>query len=303
MPSRLKTARPDRGLPPLAGPIGPRPLLTTPRPRRLGSTRRSSKRPRPTRTRLGSRVLPTALAILVCLAAVVTARAGAMLDSKTAADGLKEALGVGTSRSVDLLGRPDGYLGNLDVRIPMPEKLHFIDTSLRTIGKGKLVDEFATSMNRAAETAAPLARSVFLDTIKQMSFTDALKIVRGKDHEATDYLRANAGPRLDTLFRPIVAGQLDKVGTTRSFDAMMSRASALPFAGKSPFDLDAYVTGKALDGMFLIIGREEEKIRRDPVARTTDLLKTVFGASRDPGKKKSPWWKKAVSGGSSNSGT
>src|SRR5947209_1360634 len=89
--------------------------------------------------------------------------AGATLDSRTAANGLKEALGVGTSRSVDLLGRPDGYLKNVDVRIPMPEKLHVVDTSLRTIGKGNLVDEFVTSMNRAAETAAPLARSVFLD--------------------------------------------------------------------------------------------------------------------------------------------
>ncbi len=248
------------------------------------------------------RVLLAGLAIVASLGPAPRELAATGLDSKTAADGLKEALGVGTSRSVDLLGRPDGYLKDLDVRIPMPEKLHVVDKSLRTIGKGNLVDEFVTSMNRAAETAAPLARSVFLDTIKQMSFADALTIVRGKDHEATDYLRANAGPRLDTLFRPIVAGQLDKVGTTRSFDAMMSRASALPFAGKSAFDLDEYVTAKALDGLFLMIGREEEKIRKDPVARTTDLLKTVFGAAGESGKKKSPWWKKVVSGRTSSSG-
>jgi hypothetical protein len=277
MPSRLKTARPGRG-----------------RPRRAGPHHARPRRPHP--------ILSAGLVILMCLAAAVSSRAGAGLDPKTAADGLKEALGVGTSRSVDLLGRPDGYLKDVDVRIPMPEKLHVVDASLRTIGKGRLVDEFVTSMNRAAETAAPLARSVFLDTIKQMSFQDALQIVRGKEHEATDYLRANAGPRLDTLFRPIVAEQLDKVGTTRSFDAMMSRASALPFAGKSAFNLDEYVTGKALDGMFLMIGREEEKIRKDPMARTTDLLKTVFGASGESGRKKSPWWKKAVSGGSSSSG-
>jgi uncharacterized protein DUF4197 len=252
-------------------------------------------RPKPTHPRLTFRILPAA--ILTCLATAASSRAGATLDSRTAASGLKEALGVGTSRSVDLLGRPDGYLKNVDVRIPMPERLHVVDTSLRTIGKGSLVDEFVSSMNRAAETAAPLARDVFLDTIKQMSFADAVKIVRGKDHEATDYLRANAGPRLDTLFRPIVAGQLDKVGTTRSFDTMMARMSSLPFAGHVAFDLNAYVTAKALDGMFLMIGREEEKIRRDPVARTTDLLKTVFGGSGESGKKKIPWWKKAVSGG------
>ena len=259
-------------------------------------------RPKTVRPRLAPPIL-SAATILICLATAVSSPAGATLDSRTAANGLKEALGVGTSRSVDLLGRPDGYLKNVDVRIPMPEKLHVVDTSLRTIGKGSLVDEFVTSMNRAAETTAPLARSVFLDTIKQMSFADAVKIVRGKDHEATDYLRANAGPRLDTLFRPIVAGQLDKVGTTRSFDTMMGRMSSLPFAGKVAFDLNAYVTAKALDGMFLMIGREEEKIRRDPVARTTDLLKTVFGGSGESGKKKTPWWRKAVSGGSSNSGT
>ena len=251
------------------------------------------------RSRLTSQILATATALVACLATAVPSRAAA-LDSKTAASGLKEALGVGTSRSVDLLGRPDGYLKNLDVRIPMPEKLRMVDKSLRTIGRGNLVDEFVTSMNRAAESAAPLARNVFLDTIKQMSFTDAVKIVRGKDHEATDYLRSNAGPRLDTLFRPIVHGQLDKVGTTRTFSAMMGRASSLPFAGKITFDLDAYVTAKALDGLFLMIGREEEKIRKDPVARTTDLLKTVFGAAGESGKKKIPWWKKAVSGGSSS---
>jgi len=258
-------------------------------------------RPKTARPRVAPPIL-SAATILICLAVAVSSPAGATLDSRTAANGLKEALGVGTSGSVDLLGRPDGYLKNVDVRIPMPEKLHVVDTSLRTIGKGNLVDEFVTSMNRAAETAAPLARSVFLDTIKQMGFADALKIVRGKDHEATDYLRANAGPKLDTLFRPIVAEQLDKVGTTRSFDAMMSRASTLPLAGRSAFNLDAYVTGKALDGLFLMIGREEEKIRKDPVARTTDLLKTVFGAAGDSGKKKSPWWKKAISGGSSSDG-
>ena len=256
-------------------------------------------RPKTVRPRLAPPIL-SAATILICLATAVSSPAGATLDSRTAANGLKEALGVGTSRSVDLLGRPDGYLKNVDVRIPMPEKLRVVDTSLRTIGKGNLVDEFVTSMNRAAETAAPLARNVFLDTIKQMSFADAVKIVRGKDHEATDYLRANAGPRLDALFRPMVHSQLDKVGTTRTFSAMMGRASSLPFAGRITFDLDAYVTAKALDGLFLMIGREEEKIRKDPLARTTDLLKTVFGGSGETGKKKTPWWKKAVSGGSSN---
>ena len=256
---------------------------------------------RPATTLLAAAALVAGIATAPASRAALASTPAATLDSRTAADGLKEALGVGTSRSVDLLGRPDGYLKNLDVKIPMPEKLHVVDKGLRTIGRGNLVDEFVTSMNRAAEAAAPLARSVFLDTIKQMSFQDAVTIVRGKDHEATNYLRTNAGPRLDTLFRPIVGQQLDKVGATRSFDAMMGHASTLPFVGKSAFDLNAYVTGKALDGLFLMIGREEEKIRKDPVARTTDLLKRVFGVSGESGKKKTPWWKKAVSGGTQGS--
>lgn len=238
-------------------------------------------------------------AALGTLAAIPGSLAASGLDAKTAADGLKEALGVGTSKSVAFLGRPDGYLKNLDVTIPMPEQLGLVEKTLRTIGKGDLVDEFVTSMNRAAESAAPLARNVFLDTIKSMSFADALRIVRGRDHEATDYLKTNAGPKLDTLFKPIVADQLDKVGTTRSFNAMTSRASRLPFAGKITFNLEEYVTGKALDGLFLMIGREEEKIRREPLARTTDLLKTVFGAPGESGKKSAPWWKKVIPGGSS----
>jgi len=257
---------------------------------------KAEKRPR---SGIGAMPLQAAVALAALLFGVATPATSAgstSLDPRTAADGLKEALNVGTGRSVDVLGRPDGYLKNLDVKIPMPEKLRVVDKSLRAVGRSNLADEFVTSMNRAAEAAAPLARSVFIDTIKQMSFQDAMTIVRGKNHEATDYLRANSGPKLDTLFRPIVGQQLDRVGTTRSFDAMMGRASALPLVGRSAFDLNAYVTGKALDGLFFMIGKEEEKIRKDPVARTTDLLKKVFGVAADSGKKKTPWWQKAISG-------
>jgi uncharacterized protein DUF4197 len=249
------------------------------------------------------------LAILACLGAAPGTPAGAGLDATTAANGLKEALGIGASRSVELLGRPDGYLKNPDVRIPMPEKLQLVGKSLQTIGKGAIVDEFVTSMNRAAEAAAPQARRVFLDTIRQMSFADALRIAGGKEHEATDFLRTNASSKLSTLFHPIVAEQLDKVGTTRSFSAMMGSAANLPFGGKGGFHLEDYVTDKALDGMFLMIGREEEKIRKDPVARTTGLLKKVFGAAGEsrlknppPARTISPPGKKAAPSGSPTPG-
>ena len=228
------------------------------------------------------------LAILACMGAAQGTPPGAGLDARTAANGLKEALGIGTSRSVELLGRPDGYLKNPDVRIPMPEKLQLVGKSLQTIGKGAVVDDFVTSMNRAAEAAAPQARHVFLDTIRQMSFADAVQIAGGKDHEATDFLRKNASSKLITLFRPIVAEQLEKVGTTRSFSTLMGSTANLPFAGNSGFHLEDYVTDKALAGMFLMIGREEEKMRKDPVARTTGLLKRVFGAAGESGLKNPP---------------
>jgi Protein of unknown function (DUF4197) len=223
-----------------------------------------------------------------CLAlAVAPAAAGGKLDNRTATSGLKEALSQGAGKAVGLLGQPDGYLGNNEVRIPMPEKLKTVDRGLRTVGRGDLVEAFVTSMNRAAEAAVPVAKPVFLNAIKSMTIQDALSIVRGKDHQATDYLRETTGPRLSELFAPIVGEKLDAVGATRSFDALVKRYAALPLTGKPTFDLRGYVTGKALDGLFLMIAREEENIRTNPVARTTDLLRKVFGADRQ----KTPWWK------------
>jgi hypothetical protein len=222
-------------------------------------------------------------------AAPVTAKD--KLDSSTAASGLKEALQVGTGKAVDLLGQADGYGGNPEVRIPVPERLSFLKKTLRAIGQQDLVQEFETSMNRAAEAAAPLAEEVFVDTIKEMSFPDALAIVRGADHEATDHLREHAGPKLGERFRPIVDAQMNNVGATRQFNKMMDATADLPLVSKPAFDLGRYVTDKALDGMFLMIAREEERIRRDPLARTSDLLEKVFG-----GEKKKSRWKKLFGG-------
>jgi hypothetical protein len=198
-------------------------------------------------------------------------------DASSPADGLREALRVGTGRAADRLGRTDGYLGADDVRIPLPDKLDRIGTALRTIGAGDHVDEFVTSMNRAAEAAAPVAKSVFVDAIREMTFDDAVAILRGRQHEATDYFRSHAGPRLAERFRPIVADKLDSVGATRSFNELMDRTARLPFLERPAFDLAGYVTDEALDGLFLRIAKEEERIRTDPVARTTELLRKYFG--------------------------
>jgi len=214
------------------------------------------------------------------------------LDSETAAAGLREALRTGTSRAVDLLGSVDGYLKNPQVHIPVPEKFESIGKAMRKIGLDSVMDEFETGMNRAAEAAAPLAKEVFVSAIKEMTIADALDIVRGDEHAATDYLRLHAGEELGARFRPIVSEQLAAVGATRAFDDLMDRAASIPFLGRPGVDLEVYVTDKALDGMFLMIATEEQKIREDPLARTSDLLKTVFGG--DDEERKVPWWKRLL---------
>ncbi len=201
-------------------------------------------------------------------------------DRSTPQDGLREALQVGTGRAAALLGRENGYLGNPDVRIPLPDKFDRIARALRAIGAGQVVDQFVTSMNRAAEAAAPRAKRVFVAAIREMTFTDAMAILRGNGQEATNYLRQHAGPRLITAFQPIVADKLDSVGVTRRFDDLVEEANRLPFVRQPVFNLEAYVTNEAVEGLFLMIGREEEKIRRDPLARTTYLLRKYFGDNR-----------------------
>jgi hypothetical protein len=198
-------------------------------------------------------------------------------DASTPADGLREALRVGTDRAVARLGRTDGYLEADDVRIPVPDKLSKLSRALDALGAGDYVEEFVTGMNRAAEAAAPKAKDVFVDSIREMTFDDAVTILRGRQHEATDYFREHTGARLAELFRPIVAGKLDEVGATRSFNALLDQTHKVPFVERPVFDLTDYVTDRALDGLFLRIASEEERIRRDPVARTTELLREWFG--------------------------
>lgn len=197
-------------------------------------------------------------------------------DKSGPADGLREALRVGTDRAVDALGREGGYFDVPRFRIGLPEELAKIGKALRTVGLSEQVDEFELSMNRAASTAAPLAKSVFLDAVRGLTFQDALAILRGTKREATDYFRSKTSTRLTELFRPTIRGQLDAVGATRNFDRLMDRAASLPFVESPPFDLTGYVTDEALDRLFLKLGEEEQRIREDPIARTTELLKRWF---------------------------
>jgi hypothetical protein len=159
----------------------------------------------------------------------------------------------------------------------MPEKIRKVADVMAKVGYQKEVDEFVLSMNRAAEKAAPQAKAFFVDSIKQMTIEDARKILEGSDTAATDYFKSKTFGKMYETFKPEVASSMNEVGVTRSYKNMMDKYAALPFADAESLDLDRYVTTKSLDGIFYMVGQEEMKIRKDPAARVTDLLKTVFG--------------------------
>ena len=195
-------------------------------------------------------------------------------------NGLKEALHIGTENAVSVTSKVDGYYKNPRIKIPLPESVKKVERVLRVAGYGEEVDGFVLSMNRAAESAAPEAKSLFWDSIKQMTFSDAKKILDGRENEATLYFKDKTWDRLQGIFKPIVHNAMAGVGVTKSYQDLETKVRSIPFADRiSSFDLDQYVTDKALDGLFLILADEEAKIRKDPAARVTDLLKKVFGKS------------------------
>lgn len=199
-------------------------------------------------------------------------------DEATTASGLKEALSIGTGNAVASVSRVDGYFANQVIKILLPENIRTVADVLGKVGYQKKVDAFVLSMNRAAESAAPKARQYFVDAIKQMTFEDAMGILRGGDTSATEYFKSKTEQKLYNEFKPSVSASMNKVGVTRSYKDMVGTyTSSIPFASVEALDLDHYVTTKALDGLFYMIGQEEKKIRTDPAARVTDLLKTVFG--------------------------
>jgi len=211
------------------------------------------------------------------LLATVVLIASATAGAQDMAAGLKEALTVATGKAVQTLSKSNGYFGDAAVKILLPEKMQKAAEVLKKAGYQKEVDDFVLSMNRAAEQAAPKARPIFEDAVKQMTFDDAQKIVKGNNTAATDYFKSKTSARLTEAFKPVVADSMNQAGTTRSFKALTDRYNALvPFGKMDNFDLDGYVTGKSLDGMFLKVGQEEAAIRTNPAARTTDLLKKMF---------------------------
>lgn len=199
------------------------------------------------------------------------------LSESDIAGGLKEALLKGAKSAVGNLGQTDGFLGNTNVKIPMPKHLSMVESGLRTIGQDGIADSFVESMNRAAEQAVPQAADVFTDAIKNMSIEDAKGILNGGDRAATDYLQRTSSDNLREKFRPLVDSAIGQVGVTNRYQDLVGKADVLSgFVDTEKLDLGNYVTDKALDGVFFMVAEEERKIRENPAARTTELLKKVF---------------------------
>lgn len=195
-------------------------------------------------------------------------------------NGLKEALTKGATNASLQLNKENGYLGNSLVRIPFPEDCQKVATKLRSMGYGSKVDKFEQTLNRAAEQAAKEAAPIFINAVKQMTFADAKNILFGADTAATFYLRQNTNSALYTAFAPHIKKALDETTATAMWDDLARTYNKLPFAKKVETDLVKYTTNKGLKGLFVVVGQEEQKIRKDPAARTSDLLKKVFGEAK-----------------------
>lgn len=199
------------------------------------------------------------------------------LTEKDAADGIREALVNGTGQAVKVVSNVDGYFKNPEIKIPFPEDAKVIESKLRAVGLGNKVDEVILSINQAAEDAAKEATPIFVSAIKSMTVKDAINIVKGEDNAATNYLKQTSSPELNTKFQPVIKASLDKVQATKYWADLIKAYNKIPLVTKMNPDLTAYVTGKAIDGLFVMVAKEEYKIRKDPKARTTELLRKVFG--------------------------
>ncbi len=204
---------------------------------------------------------------------------GTKLSQSEIGAGLKDALKVASQRVVGRVGKTDGYNGDPAIRIPLPDPLAKIEGPLKAVGAGGMLDDLQLKMNRAAEEAAPKALNIFIDAASKMSIGDARAILTGPQDAATQYFKRTTSASLTQSFKPIVDKSLSSVGAVKAFKSVQGKAATLPFAGQDVkgFDLTDFTVGKALDGLFHYLAVEEASIRSNPAARTTDLLKKVFG--------------------------
>lgn len=192
--------------------------------------------------------------------------------------GLREALTIGTNNSSSLTSKLDGFYKNPEIFIPFPAEAIKVKNTVEDLGMKKQVDEFVMTLNRAAETASKEAAPIFVNAIKQMTIADGFAILRGEDNAATNYLKEKTTAQLKIKFNPVVKDAIQKVEVTKYWNPIINTYNKVPFVEKMNPDLEDYVTTKAMDGLFLMIAKEETKIRKDPFARVTDLLKKVFGS-------------------------
>lgn len=200
------------------------------------------------------------------------------ISGKDAGGGLKEALTQGAGKAVDLLGKPDGFLGNPKVKIPLPESVKRVEGMMRGLGMGKQADELVTAMNRAAEAAVPKAKALLVNSIKTMSVDDAKGILSGGDDAATQYFRRTTSGPLAEQFKPVVRGAIAKVKLAEKYDQFAGKAAKFGLVREQDAQLENYVTQKTLDGLYLMIAEEEKAIRQDPAGAAGKLAKKVFGA-------------------------
>jgi hypothetical protein len=219
--------------------------------------------------------------VLFALLTAWTLPARANLDALTnqdATSGLKAALEKGAGAAVDLLGKTDGFFGNGEVKIPLPDSLKKYEKLMRNFGMGKHADELILTMNRAAEAAVPEAKKLFVDSIKKMSVQDAKGILSGGQTSGTDYFKRTTTDQLRERFMPIVKKATAKVKLAEKYNQYAQKGVQFGLVKKEQANLDDYVTQKALDGLFYMVAEEEKKIRQDPVKAGSDIIKKVFGA-------------------------
>ena len=222
------------------------------------------------------------LSVIAFLATAAIQQAHALtlddLSNVDASKGLKTALEKGALAAVNLLGATDGFLGNEKVRIPLPGYLEDAAKLLRTFGQGARIDELVTSMNRGAEAAVPMAKDLLVKAVQTMSVTDAKGILSGGNTAVTEFFASKTRPALATKFLPVVTKATEKVGLADKYNQVAGKASELGLVKKEDANIQQYVTGKTLDGLFFMISEEEKKIRQNPVGYGSAILTKVFGA-------------------------
>lgn len=227
-------------------------------------------------------LIPVFFALSSCTVQQVQQTLGGYLEedltTEEVAAGLKEALIKGITKGSNQASQVNGYFGNPEIKIPFPPDVKKVENKLRDIGLGDQVDRFVKTLNRGAEEAAKEAKPIFVDAIKGMTVQDAWGILKGPDDAATTYLKDKTSTQLKTKFQPIIRKSLEQTNATKYYSDIITTYNKIPFVDDVNPDLEEYATSKALEGLFKLIANEEEKIREDPVARTTELLKKVFKA-------------------------